>query len=123
MQIQTDEGLYAIESEKREGHDVQIMHDSGSVQCKIGAKTVNVCQVNLDFESEADMIEKFRIGLALQPIATAIFANSPFEHGKPNGCTNSPSPLTPPLHQVFEFEKSDLVRNRSRQMWESSLCL
>ncbi|MBT4006678.1 MAG: glutamate--cysteine ligase [Rhodospirillales bacterium] len=42
-------------------------------------------QVNLDFESEADMVEKFRIGLALQPIVTALFANSPFTDGKPNG--------------------------------------
>ncbi|KAF3785299.1 Glutamate--cysteine ligase, partial [Nymphaea thermarum] len=42
-------------------------------------------QVNLDFSSEHDMIRKFRAGLALQPIATAIFANSPFKEGKPNG--------------------------------------
>jgi len=42
-------------------------------------------QVNLDFESEADMVKKFRIGLALQPIATALFANSPFTEGAPNG--------------------------------------
>ncbi|TQD79096.1 hypothetical protein C1H46_035353 [Malus baccata] len=42
-------------------------------------------QVNLDFSSEADMIRKFRAGLALQPIATALFANSPFTEGKPNG--------------------------------------
>jgi len=42
-------------------------------------------QVNLDFESEADMVRKFRIGLALQPIATALFANSPFKEGRPNG--------------------------------------
>ena len=42
-------------------------------------------QVNLDFESEADMIKKFRVGLALQPITTALFANSPFTEGKPNG--------------------------------------
>ena len=42
-------------------------------------------QVNLDFESEADMVKKFRVGLALQPIATALFANSPFTEGKPNG--------------------------------------
>ncbi|CAL5097151.1 unnamed protein product [Urochloa decumbens] len=42
-------------------------------------------QVNLDFSSEKDMIRKFRAGLALQPIATAIFANSPFKEGKPNG--------------------------------------
>jgi glutamate--cysteine ligase len=42
-------------------------------------------QVNLDFSSEADMVRKFRIGLALQPIATALFANSPLTEGKPNG--------------------------------------
>ncbi len=42
-------------------------------------------QVNLDFSSEADMIKKFRVGLALQPVATALFANSPFREGKPNG--------------------------------------
>ena len=42
-------------------------------------------QVNLDFASEADMVRKFRVGLALQPIATALFANSPFTEGQPNG--------------------------------------
>ncbi len=42
-------------------------------------------QVNLDFASEADMIDKFRIGLALQPLATALFANSPLKEGRPNG--------------------------------------
>ena len=42
-------------------------------------------QVNLDYSSEADMVKKFRVGLALQPIATALFANSPFTEGKPNG--------------------------------------
>ena len=42
-------------------------------------------QVNLDFASEADMVKKFRVGLALQPVATALFANSPFTEGKPNG--------------------------------------
>lgn len=42
-------------------------------------------QVNLDFASEADMVKKFRVGLALQPIATALFANSPFTEGRPNG--------------------------------------
>lgn len=45
-------------------------------------------QVNLDFESEQDMIEKFRLGIALQPIATALFANSPFRNGVPNGYTS-----------------------------------
>lgn len=42
-------------------------------------------QVNLDFASEADMRRKMRVGLALQPVATAIFANSPFTDGQPNG--------------------------------------
>ena len=42
-------------------------------------------QVNLDFASEADMVKKLRVGLALQPVATALFANSPFWEGKPNG--------------------------------------
>ncbi len=42
-------------------------------------------QTNLDFASEADMVKKMRVSLALQPIATALFANSPFADGKPNG--------------------------------------
>jgi len=42
-------------------------------------------QVNLDYGSEADMAKKFRVGLALQPLATALFANSPFTEGRPNG--------------------------------------
>ena len=42
-------------------------------------------QVNLDFASEADMVQKMRVALALQPVATALFANSPFLDGKPNG--------------------------------------
>ena len=42
-------------------------------------------QVNLDFDSEATMVKMFRISLALQPIATALWANSPFKDGKPSG--------------------------------------
>jgi glutamate--cysteine ligase len=42
-------------------------------------------QTNLDYSSEADMVQKFRTSLALQPLATALFANSPFTEGKPNG--------------------------------------
>jgi glutamate--cysteine ligase len=42
-------------------------------------------QANLDFSSEADMVRKLRVSLALQPVATALFANSPFTDGKPNG--------------------------------------
>ncbi|KAH0456122.1 hypothetical protein IEQ34_014029 [Dendrobium chrysotoxum] len=56
----------------------------GSLGLDMMFRTCTV-QVNLDFSSESDMIRKFRAGLALQPIATAIFANSPFTEGKPNG--------------------------------------
>ncbi|XP_040990274.1 glutamate--cysteine ligase, chloroplastic [Juglans microcarpa x Juglans regia] len=56
----------------------------GSLGLDMMFRTCTV-QVNLDFISEADMIRKFRAGLALQPIATALFANSPFTEGKPNG--------------------------------------
>lgn len=42
-------------------------------------------QTNLDFDTESDMVRKFRVALALQPIATALFANSPFTDGAPNG--------------------------------------
>ncbi len=42
-------------------------------------------QANLDYESEADMVQKLRVSLALQPLTTALFANSPFSDGKPNG--------------------------------------
>ena len=42
-------------------------------------------QTNLDFASEADMVKKLRVSLALQPVGTALFANSPFTEGKPNG--------------------------------------
>ena len=41
--------------------------------------------MNLDYESEEDMVEKMRIGLALQPLATALFANSPFRNGQDSG--------------------------------------
>jgi glutamate--cysteine ligase len=42
-------------------------------------------QVNMDFGSEADMVQKFRVSLALQSVATALFASSPFTEGRPNG--------------------------------------
>ena len=46
-------------------------------------------QVNLDYSSEADMARKLRVSLALQPVATALFANSPFVEGKPSGYLSS----------------------------------
>lgn len=48
-------------------------------------KSTCTVQVNLDFDSEQTMVEMFRISLALQPVATALWANSPFRHGKPSG--------------------------------------
>ncbi len=42
-------------------------------------------QTNLDYQTEADMVKKFRVSLALQPLGTALFANSPFTEGQPNG--------------------------------------
>ncbi len=58
---------------KQGGRGVEMMYLTATVQ------------VNLDFGSEADMVEKLRIALALQPLATALFANSPFIDGKPTG--------------------------------------
>ena len=60
------------------------MPEVGSLGLDMMTRTCTV-QVNLDFSDEADMIKKFRVGLALQPIATALFADSPFTEGKPNG--------------------------------------
>ena len=56
----------------------------GSLGLDMMLRTCTI-QVNLDYASEADMVKKFRVGLALQPVATALFANSPFTEGKPNG--------------------------------------
>ncbi|MFA6122217.1 MAG: glutamate--cysteine ligase [Sphingomonas sp.] len=56
----------------------------GSMGLDMMLRTCTI-QVNLDYSSEADMVQKFRVGLALQPLATALFANSPFTEGKPNG--------------------------------------
>ncbi len=58
---------------------------------KVGGKGLDMMfrtctvQANLDFSDEADMVRKMRVGLALQPVATALFANSPFDAGRPNG--------------------------------------
>jgi glutamate--cysteine ligase len=58
---------------------------------KVGAMGIDMMtrtctvQVNLDYASEADMVKKLRVSLALQPLATALWANSPFTEGKPNG--------------------------------------
>jgi glutamate--cysteine ligase len=62
----------------------EYMPKVGSLGLDMMKRTCTV-QVNLDFSSEADMIKKFRTSLALQPIATALFADSPFTEGRPNG--------------------------------------
>ncbi len=69
-------GRYAIMRE--------YMPTKGSLGLEMMQSTCTV-QVNLDFNSEAVMRQMFRVALALQPIATALWANSPFRHGKPNG--------------------------------------
>lgn len=61
-----------------------LMPKVGSLGLDMMTRTCTV-QVNLDFSSESDMVDKFRASLALQPIATALFANSPFLEGKPSG--------------------------------------
>jgi glutamate--cysteine ligase len=62
----------------------EYMSKKGTLGHDMMTRTCTV-QVNLDFGSEADMVHKFRTSLALQPIATALFANSPFTDGQPNG--------------------------------------
>lgn len=69
---------------KRYGIMTNYMPKVGSLGLDMMYRTSTV-QVNMDFASEADMVKKLRVSLALQPIATAIFANSPFTDGKPNG--------------------------------------
>ena len=62
----------------------EYMEKRGNLGLDMMSRTCTV-QVNLDFSSEADMVKKFQVSLALQPIATALFANSPFVDGKPCG--------------------------------------
>jgi glutamate--cysteine ligase len=68
----------------RYGIMLDYMPKKGNLGLDMMLRTCTI-QVNLDYSSEADMAQKFRVGLALQPLATALFANSPFTEGKPNG--------------------------------------
>ncbi|MCK0169141.1 glutamate--cysteine ligase [Jannaschia sp. S6380] len=52
---------------------------------RVMMRRTTTVQVNLDFASESDMVQKLRVALSLQSVATALFANSPFFEGKPNG--------------------------------------
>src|SRR5438128_5831856 len=63
---------------------LRYMPEVGSLGLDMMLRTCTI-QVNLDYSSEANMVKKFRVGLALQPLATALFANSPFTEGRPNG--------------------------------------
>jgi glutamate--cysteine ligase len=67
-------------------YDIMLRHMPrvGTMGLDMMLRTCTI-QVNLDYGSEADMVRKFRTSLALQPLATALFANSPFTEGKPNG--------------------------------------
>ena len=67
-------------------YDIMLRHMPrvGTMGLDMMLRTCTV-QTNLDYASEADMVRKFRLSLALQPLATALFANSPFLEGKPNG--------------------------------------
>lgn len=60
------------------------MPTKGSLGIDMMTRTATI-QVNLDYSDESDMVKKMRVGQAIQPIATALFANSPFTEGKPNG--------------------------------------
>jgi len=67
------------------------LRDNGELYAKVGGRGLDMMfrtstvQANFDFSSESDMVKKFRVSLALQPLATALFANSPFTDGKLNG--------------------------------------
>jgi glutamate--cysteine ligase len=63
---------------------LRYMPTVGSLGLDMMLRTCTI-QVNLDYSTEADMVKKFRVGLALQPVATALFANSPLTEGEPNG--------------------------------------
>lgn len=67
-------------------YDIMLRHMPrvGTMGLDMMLRTCTI-QTNLDYSSEADMAQKFRVSLALQPLATALFANSPFLEGKPNG--------------------------------------
>ncbi len=62
----------------------EYMPKKGKLGLDMMLRTCTV-QTNLDFSSEADMVKKLRVSMALQPVATALFADSPFTEGKPNG--------------------------------------
>ncbi|MDA0339213.1 MAG: glutamate--cysteine ligase [Proteobacteria bacterium] len=77
-------GATPIMPKGRYGIMRRYMPTKGSLGLDMMLRTCTV-QTNLDYSSEADMVKKLRVSMALQPVATALFANSPFTEGKPNG--------------------------------------
>jgi len=67
-------------------YDIMLRHMPrvGSLGLDMMLRTCTI-QANVDYASESDMVAKFRVSMALQPLATALFANSPFTEGRPNG--------------------------------------
>ena len=84
----------------------EYMPKKGKLGLDMMLRTCTV-QTNLDFESEADMVKKFRVSLALQPLATALFANSPFVEGK--------------AVRLQELSQPHLDRHRSRPLRHAAL--
>jgi glutamate--cysteine ligase len=86
-----------------------MMEKKGKLGIDMMIRTCTV-QTNLDFSDEADMVKKLRVSLALQPVATALFADSPFTEGRPNGFmsfraqiwTDTDPDRTGPLPFAFE---------------------
>ncbi|QGM47022.1 glutamate--cysteine ligase [Methylocystis heyeri] len=74
-------GIMSAYMPKVGGHGLDMMFRTATIQ------------VNLDFTGESDMVRKLRVGLALQPIVTALFANSPFIDGKPAGVMSKRSQI------------------------------
>src|SRR3546814_10597180 len=86
----------------------------GSLGLDMMLRTCTI-QTNLDYASEADMVKKFRVSLALQPLATALFANSPFLEGRPNGYLSYRSHIwtdtDPHRSEEHTSELQSLMRN------------
>lgn len=74
-----------------------LFHDENTANARRWGMLTAAVQCNMDYGSEMDMIKKFRVSLALQPVVTALFANSPFYNGRPSGY----------LSQRYHFVQSD----------------
>lgn len=81
-----DKALTALPIMPKRRYEIMLRHmpKVGTMGLDMMLRTCTI-QANLDYSSEEDMVKKFRVSLALQPLATALFANSPFADGRPNG--------------------------------------